>query len=163
VIEAHQIVPGLWQGSVPPQGNILARYGFHAVVLAAEEFQFPANLFEGVKVIHAPNLDDGSPLTRAQLDIAISAAKQVTARIKDGQVVLSTCAAGINRSGLVSALTLHFLYGWNGDHCIRVVREKRLIEGMRIALSNRSFTEALGKLPGFHMESRLDSKGFLLV
>ena len=117
------------------------------MVLAAEEFQFPAGEFPGVAVLHAPNNDDGSPLTREQLSIAVTAARQVAARIQDGQKVLSTCAAGVNRSGLVSALTLHFMYGWSGDMCIQVVRKKRKLSN-RLALSNQFFTQALRRLPG---------------
>jgi protein-tyrosine phosphatase len=120
--------------------------GFNAVVLAAEEWQFPAEMFEGVAVIHAPNNDDGSPLTRDQLSIAVNAARQAATRIQDGQKVLSTCAAGVNRSGLVSALTLHFRYGWSGDRCIEVVRKKRKLSN-RLALSNQFFTQALRRLP----------------
>lgn len=163
MIEAHEIVPGLWQGSVPPRGNTLARYGFEAVVLAASEFQFPSDLFEGITVIHAPNDDDGSPLTREQLATAITASKVVAARVKDGQKVLSTCAAGVNRSGLVCALALHFIYGWNGDHCIGVVRRKRKLPGLRQALSNRFFTEALRKLPGVPTPPRMSPSGIYLV
>jgi protein-tyrosine phosphatase len=163
VIEANEIVPGLWQGSIPPRGNTLARYGFNAVVLAAVELQLPAHLFEGVDVLHAPNEDDGSPLTREQLIIAISAAKQVAARVTDGQKVLSTCAQGVNRSGLVTALALHFIYGWNGDHCIGVVRRKRKLANGRRALSNQFFTEALRKLTGVPKQPRLSPEGLLLV
>jgi protein-tyrosine phosphatase len=163
VIDANEIVPGLWQGSIPPRGNVLARYGFDVVVLAASEFQFPASLFEGVTVIHAPNDDHGSPLTREQLDTAISAAKEVATRVKDGQKVLSTCAQGVNRSGLISALALHFVYGWNGDHCIGVVRRKRKLSNGHQALSNRFFTEALRKLPGVPTPPRMSPGGIYLV
>lgn len=148
MVEANEIVPGLWQGSIPPRGNTLARYGFNAVVLAAVELQFPAHLFEGVAVLHAPNEDDGRPLTRERMIIAISAAKQVAARVTDGQKVLSTCAQGVNRSGLVTALALHFLYGWNGQHCVSVVRRKRQLRNGWKALSNSYFVDALQKLPG---------------
>jgi hypothetical protein len=148
VIDADEIHPGLWQGSLPPRGTTLANLGFKAVALCAVEWQFPANAFWGVSVLHAPNRDDGSPLTRDQLNIAIETAKKLSRRIQDGQKVLSTCYHGINRSGLVSALTLHFLNGWSGAHCIEVVREKRKIPDHRMALSNKDFTQALSNLPG---------------
>lgn len=147
-LDADEIYPGLWQGSLPPKGNVLARHGFKAVALCAMEWQLPANAFWGVSVLHAPNRDDGSPLTREQLDIAIETAKKLTRRIQDGQKVLSTCYHGINRSGLVSALTLHFLNGWSGAYCREVVRANRKIPDHRMALSNKDFTQALLNLPG---------------
>lgn len=151
-IDADQIVPGLWQGSIPPLGDVLARHGFDVVVLCAVEWQFPSDMFKGVAVIHAPNNDDGSELTRNQLDTAIRAAKQVTSRIRDGQIVLSTCAVGMNRSGLVSALTLHFLNGWSGWYCREVVRAGRKFTDGRKALSSQYFTDALMNLPGIDPE-----------
>jgi len=147
VLDANEIASGLWQGSVPPQGGVLNLLGYHALVLAAEEFQFDAGFYPGVAVIYAPNDDNGKPLSREQLTIAVKAARDVAARIRSGQKVLVTCAAGVNRSGLVSALTLHFLYGWSGDRCIRRIRERRTHPNFGKALSNPFFTHALRKLP----------------
>lgn len=42
-----------------------------------------------------------------------------------GQRVLVTCAEGRNRSGLVNAVVLHQLTGWDGDTCIRHIQHRR--------------------------------------
>lgn len=141
-IDAVEIAPFLYQGSAPPAGPYIAALGFNAVVLCAMEYQIEAKLFEGVSILHAPNDDNSKrPPTKTELSIAVNAARQVAKRIRDGQHVLVTCMAGLNRSGLVSALTLHILYGWNGSDCARHVQTKR-----GNALCNPQFVKVLSTL-----------------
>lgn len=149
-LDADEIAPGLWQGSVPPSGPKLRKAGFGLVVLAAREWQLLDEVFEGVRVVRAP-LDDNEaiPLPRKDLAGALMAARQTAAAIEDGTKCLVTCAAGRNRSGLISALTLHLLYGWPGHRCIQVVRAGRpAAMDSYPSLSNRRFQEALLKLGG---------------
>ena len=142
-LDASEIVPGLYQGSVPPGGSTLKEAGFSAVVLCAVEFQMGATHFQGIDVIHAPNDDDPTrPPTRRELEIAISAARQVALRLKGNKNVLVTCAMGLNRSGLVSALTLHMIHGWDGEECVQRVQAQR-----DNALCNPRFVEVLQRLP----------------
>jgi hypothetical protein len=142
-LDANEIFPLLFQGSVPPQGPILREMGFSAVVLCADESQPPAWKFEGIDVIHAPNDDNPvRPPTREELDIAVKAAKQVVKRVLAGKKVLVTCMAGLNRSGLVNALALHMLTGWAGTMCVDHVQAKR-----EAALCNRYFVEVICKIP----------------
>jgi protein-tyrosine phosphatase len=103
-----------------------------------------------VEVLHAPNDDHAAygPLTREKLRTALQAAHSVVKAIEAGKNVLVTCAAGLNRSGLVSTLALHFLYGWSGDRCIQHVRLHRPAKQGMCALSNADFTRALLHLPG---------------
>ena len=148
-LDANEIVPNLWQGSVPPKGEALQNKGFAVLVLCAREFQYQANLFPGIKVIHASNDDHGSlPLTREKLRVAIQAARQVVDALKAGQKVLVTCHAGLNRSGLVSALALHLFYGWSGAKCIALIRLRRhsRVRPDLAPLSNRDFVRALLRL-----------------
>ncbi len=53
-LDAHEVAPGLWQGAVPPEGHAVAEAGFSMLVLCAEEYQFQADCFPGVRVVHAP-------------------------------------------------------------------------------------------------------------
>jgi hypothetical protein len=146
-VEADEIVPNIWQGSYPGTGHAVAASGFSVLVLCAQELQEPAELWPGVEVIYAPNYDDGEHLlTRDLLKVAVNAAHRVETAVKQGRKVLSTCRAGMNRSGLVTALALHFLYGWDGDTCIRRVRRNRKPKGGIRPLSNASFTAALRRL-----------------
>lgn len=150
LLDANEITPGLWQGGFPPPGDLVRASGFQVLVLCARELQVPATDFPGVQVIHAPNDDhDKLPLTREKLRIALAAAHEVVMHIQSGQRVLVTCAAGLNRSGLVSGLSLHLLYGWNGVTCIAHVRKHRPESASHPghgALSNGDFVRALTKL-----------------
>lgn len=93
-------------------------------------------------MIHAPNEDDRKrDPTREELAGALAAAKQVCKDLKAGKRVLVTCQAGLNRSGLVSAISLHLLYGWEGSQCVRQVQLRR-----PDALFNLGFVHAILRL-----------------
>lgn len=125
-LDANQVYPGLWQGAIPPEGSALAKLGFQGLVLCAKEHQPHAERFPGVQVIHSPNDDDFSRLpTRGELQMAVQSAKKVAAMVLGGGKVLVTCRMGKNRSGLVSALTLHLLTGQSGSACIKQIQSRR--------------------------------------
>jgi protein tyrosine/serine phosphatase len=141
-LDANEIYPGLWQGSIPPQGSALAKLGFQGLVLCAKEHQPAPVRFTDIQVIHAPNDDDFSRLpTREELEIALQSAKRVVAMLSEGQKVLVTCRMGKNRSGLVSALTLHLLTRQSGSVCIQRVQSRR-----KGALRNPGFNYCLANL-----------------
>lgn len=157
MIEANEIVPNLWQGSVPHRGNSLRLFGIQMLVLCAREWQLDKfggpNAFPGVRVVQAPNDDSlEHHLDRPKLKIALEAAHQVVAALDRGEKVLVTCAAGLNRSGLVVALSLHLRYGLSGDQCIRLIRKKRASPKRPDLkpLSNPEFTAALRHLGPTH-------------
>jgi protein-tyrosine phosphatase len=149
-LDAHEIVPRLWQGGDPPFGRALRDHGFDIVVLCARELQYPAVYFQDIEVLHAPNDDSVSmPLDRLKLGLAVKTAKMLARQIKAGKKCLVTCKAGLNRSGLVTALTLHMLFGWDGQTCIdaiRAVRSSRKYPDLR-PLCNPQFEECLLQLP----------------
>ena len=155
--DAHEVFPGLWQGSWPKPGRWLANQGVSTLVLCAYEYQPPfaypdflaplpgirqANPWPGVRVIYAPN-DDRSdqPPPRDVLQKAVEAGRVVAADLQMGRRVLSTCWQGRNRSGLVSALGLHMLLGISGDAAVDIVRKNR-----RGAMTNPLFCEMLRKI-----------------
>jgi protein-tyrosine phosphatase len=119
------------------------------VVLSAREWQLHDEPFDDVVVIRAPLDDfDERPIPRGDLAGALKAARQTAKAIEGGTKCLVTCAAGMNRSGLISALTLHLRYGWPGERCIQAVQEGRTPsakDGYE-ALSNERFKEALRRL-----------------
>lgn len=164
LLDADEIVPGLWQGSWPSFGRVVHNAGFHTLVLTARELQYPAEMYPGVKVIHAPNDDNEEryPFTRERLAVALQAARQVAADVQAGKQVLVTCAAGKNRSGLVSALTLHLLYGWPGTDCAALVRRKRIPLDGYPALSNPVFSRALSNLQGSNTSAKNSPSSFVL-
>lgn len=146
-VEADEIVPQIWQGSYPGEGRYVAASGFSQLVLCAQELQTPVEAFPDVEVVHAPNYDDGvHDLTRDLLRIAIEAARRVKVAYMQGRKSLITCRAGMNRSGLVTGLALHMIFGWDGRTCIkRIQKNRRESRGIR-PLSNHQFVAALKNL-----------------
>jgi hypothetical protein len=139
--QAQELHPGLWQGSWPSPGSWLGLKGFSTLVLCAEEYQPPftaplevaglpgmraSTPWPGVEVVYAPNDDHFSiPPSRDVLRQSIRAARIVADRLNEGRKVLITCWQGRNRSGLVSALSLHFYLGITGAEATRIVQTRR--------------------------------------
>ncbi len=71
------------------------------------------------------------------MDAANNLAKKVVAALDRGPVLVH-CQAGLNRSGLITALALMHL-GRTADEAIRLLRDRR----SPVVLCNRSFERAL--------------------
>lgn len=143
-VDADQIVEGLWQGSFPPEGPTLRARGFDILVLCAEEYQPSSDVFFGVKVIHVPFDDDfEEPPSSRTLQLIFRASWFLTSEIQKGKKALVTCWAGHNRSGLVSAFTLHHLLGMSGAEAIQTIQKKR-----KGALSNPLFRDLICRIDG---------------
>lgn len=128
----------MYQGSVPPRGRVLRDLGFDVLVLCADEHQF-AEAYDGIEVVLAPTYDDEDPrVLQRFLPVWERAAAVVSDRIERGQKVLVTCRAGLNRSGMVSAMALHRLTGWSGERCVEHVQTCR-----EHALCNQTFAQHL--------------------
>jgi protein-tyrosine phosphatase len=142
-----EIVPNLWQGSRHSISKFLDHYKFNVLVLCAEEWQPPKSMFpDSVEVIYSPNADDPfRDPTRNELLRAVQTGRRVAIAVRRDKKVLTTCMAGLNRSGLVNALALHFLTGEDGRTCMRRVRLKRLG-----ALGNVKFQQVLSRVPPIH-------------
>lgn len=148
MMEAHEIVPGLWQGSKPPTGRKVADAGFDVAVFCAREYQPSDVYFPGVQVILSPNEDDPMyPIAKQDLQTAVATASRLASLLAEDKKILVTCMAGINRSGLVVALTLHKVFHYSGRACIDIVRERRQFHD-GTALRNPQFVDVLMKLSG---------------
>lgn len=122
-VDADRVAPGLWQGSMPPMGRDVRRSGFRYLVLCAFEYQPPEQEFSGVTVARAILDDAGEAPSDRELHAALRVASWVRNRMHRGRV-LTTCAMGHNRSGLVNALAL-VLDGWQPEEAIEAVRGAR--------------------------------------
>jgi protein-tyrosine phosphatase len=139
-LDAHRLLPRLWQGSYPPERDFLQKNGFHVLALCAKELQTPY-AFDGLSIYLCPLHD--AELTSREIDLASRAADRMTSSWRAGNRLLITCAAGRNRSGLVSALTIRQLLDCSGQDAANQVRLHR-----PNALTNPSFMgylAALGK------------------
>ena len=139
VIDASRLLPRLYIGSAPASANAVHAAGFRTLALCAIEIQPPAQALEGLRVLRCPITDDGSrPMPDEDWIRAVHTAQQVALLVRNDEPVLVTCAQGRNRSGIVCALALHFLYGWRGGECVRYVQMRR-----KGALGNERFVEKL--------------------
>jgi hypothetical protein len=138
-LDADEIADRLWQGAMPPTGPRVRRAGFDVLVLCSEEYQPAPALFPGVRVIHAPN-EDAPSLSDVQWQTVLGASVGVAEAIREGAKVLVTCTAGLNRSGLVSALTLIHL----AEGTVSASEVVAQIQGRReMALCNDAFVELI--------------------
>lgn len=144
-MSASRIAPKLYQGSLPPYGPELAEQGVRTLVLCAKEWQPGDNLFPGVEVLRCPYEDRDGLMSRSDWEQVSRMASAVAARVRREKRTLVTCAAGLNRSGLVTALALVELYGCSGSEAVAWVRRER--EG---ALFNKTFVSYLERIPARH-------------
>lgn len=124
-------------------GSVLHDAGFHVLVLCADDVQPPDENFPGLRVIRAPGIDiENESVMQECLPGWISASQEVVAELNSEKRVLITCWAGLNRSGMVTALALRMLTGWSGQRCVEAVQRRR-----KYALDNDVFASYLCSLP----------------
>jgi protein-tyrosine phosphatase len=122
---ASRVDGGLWVGSAPPIGPFV-RTKFDCLVLAAAEYQVGPECFHGAEVVAVPLNDDGSPMTAEERRDAAMAAGRVIGWLSGGKRVLVTCHMGLNRSGLVAALSMCCRPGGAGwEEAVEAVRAAR--------------------------------------
>lgn len=141
-LDLDHIIQNLYQGAAPPFGETVAKLGFDTLVLCAKENQRD-DLYPGVEVVLAPG-DDDCRVNCMMRDLPTwqQAAQIVVERVNAGKKVLVTCMAGLNRSGIVTALALRQLTDWTG---VEIVEHIQTIREM--ALCNDTFAEYIRGLP----------------
>lgn len=120
------IVPGkLIQGGYPnPPGGALAVCD--TLVLTAEEAQPRVSVPAGKSVLRFPLDDDFyRPVPREVGQMAIEFAGQLANEIRSGRKVAVTCWEGVNRSGLITALTMIQLFRCSPRQAISTIRANR--------------------------------------
>lgn len=137
-----EILPGLWQGGTEDDeivgGRAIAtRYDAYQpfdVVVTLYADAMPAAW--GVEELRFGFPD--SNLTERWIDRAIALARYAHQRWTEGASVLIRCQAGVNRSGLVMALTLMH-HGFTAREAIELIRRRR----SPAVLNNRDFVRWL--------------------
>jgi protein-tyrosine phosphatase len=134
VLDASNITRRLWVGGKPPFDRDLP--DFDVLVLCAEELQ-PAQLAFHGHVVRVSIPD--ATLDQGEINRVINGARIVGRSLLEGQRVLVTCAAGINRSALVAALGLGMVTRMKPNELVALMRQKR----SAFALSNPHFVHVL--------------------
>ena len=130
--DASHIYEGLYQGSFPREGKVIVR----ATNTIIEDWSLTVSLSRlpqarSDSYIHFP-FHDGQDIPNQT--ILKHVVNLVTETVRDGKYVLVHCDAGLNRSGLVCALTLIKL-GFKPQDAVSLLRKQRCNE----VLYNRVF------------------------
>jgi len=107
-IDATKITDYMYIGSAPKKDDPLHLL-CNIVVLTAVEYQPTRDYWEYVDVVRAP-IDDTIPMDAFDMKTAKKTSEFLADKIREGNVVLSTCAMGVNRSSLIAALTIMNLH-----------------------------------------------------
>jgi len=134
-VECSEIVPGIFQGSKPPKGRAVARAGFDVLVLCAKEYQPRPESFPGLHTVVSVPLWDDREAGPEVLEAAMRSGRLLADRWMHGQNLLITCAMGLNRSGLVTGMTLRIAFP---DVPPRLIAQ-RIVMKRFSALSNPRF------------------------
>ena len=144
MIAAVRVAQGIYQGPCPKSAEEVRRNGFHVLTFCALEIQPVIHDPQGLRVLYAPMNDSPmNPITEEEWTGAQRAGREIARVTSAGGRALTTCAMGLNRSGIVNALALHYRFGVSGAQAIDQIRRTR----SPMALSNPSFVERLRRLP----------------
>jgi len=141
IIYIHPSGGKLHQAGMVEIPTILNKHPIKLLILTAQEFQ-PRNLFTHVDKILIP-LNDSQQLSMGEiintLKLVAGASKTAADYLKNGKDVLSTCAAGLNRSSLASAYILRETTPLPCNEIISLIRKNR----HSAALSNQLFVKLI--------------------
>lgn len=147
-----QIHTNLFQGSYPKPHRDLAN-NFDVIVYTAIEKQPTASALKAMPknvIVKRFPLDDDpyQPIMRDQAAAMVRAAKELASLLRSGKRVLITCAMGMNRSGLLTALTLMAATGCSGRTAFTTIQSRRraMDDGTR-ALFNPIFSRFVQTMP----------------
>lgn len=120
------IVPGVAQGSYPALKGTAFQHA-DILVLCAEEHQAKGMKPPPGKNIIRLGFDDDSyrPIPVEAGKIFHAHAKQLGAAALGGRKILITCHMGLNRSGLITALTLMHGFRMTANDAIKLIRARR--------------------------------------
>jgi protein-tyrosine phosphatase len=133
----NEMIPGLYMGSrraVEGQPKIFDLY-----VGCAVELKPPRSIMGKFKTMWVPLSDTEWEFRDRpeEINMLVGAARQIAAQVMAGKKVLIYCNMGMNRSGLMMALTLMQL-GYSLNEALSLIRARN-----RCTLSNDSFMAAL--------------------
>lgn len=123
-LDFNWIVPNLAQGSYPDVREAFKT--FDIIVFCAEEKQPRTRAPKGKHIARFPLDDDPyRPLPVEVAQMAHQLARNIGSLYARGHPVLITCAQGLNRSGLITALILMYCHRMPARDAIQLIRRQR--------------------------------------
>jgi len=119
-----RVAPGLYQGAMGWDDTVEAAQSgkFNLVVLCAHDVELPS-LPPGVVGVHL-KLKDAPMIPEDAWPAIWRTVGMVREAVLNGQRVLVACAMGLNRSGLITGLTLRSLW-MTGSEAVTLIRRAR--------------------------------------
>lgn len=128
IYQDEQTKGSIWQSGYREIPWDLQAAAIHLVVYAASECP-PLNHHLGAEKFSCPNDDNmappGHPIYDALLANALKGVPKVVEAVKNGKNVLITCNMGINRSSLITGLSMKELTSWPAEKIISTIQTKR--------------------------------------
>jgi len=150
LIYTHRSGGQLWQGD---KGDVkeLLRHPSDRIALIglfAQEIQpsDPNGHYELLKGGFNDNEAAGEDELKKVAAVADSASDKFASALREGKGCLSSCHMGLNRSGLVTALTLMKAGGLRPREAINLIRMTRSPQQGMQALCNRKFVELIHRM-----------------
>lgn len=149
-IFTHPSGAQLFQGDIEDVRRLLRTKHptLRVIGLFAHEHQpdDPSDHYTMIKLGYHDGYHLGPVMMSKTANIADHASDIIANKLREGISCLSSCAAGINRSGLVSALTAMKVLNIQPDEAIRMVREGRGEHWGMTALANPRFVEIVHQM-----------------
>jgi hypothetical protein len=149
-IYIHPSGAELWQGGMYDVDRLLRLPSdkIRVIGLFAQEYQpdDPHGYYELLKSGFDDNPDAGPVELSKIASTADSASDTLSNRLRAGKSCLSSCAAGLNRSGIVTALTLMKVAGLDSTTAINTIRKRRPPQRGMSPLCNPKFVHILHKM-----------------
>jgi hypothetical protein len=150
LIFTHRSGGRLWQGDKNDVKRLLRRPSDQIALIGlfAQEIQpsDPNSHYELLK----SGFDDNGAADANELkkvaEVADSASDKFASALREGKGCLSSCQMGLNRSGLVSALTLIKVAGLSPKVAIDLIRMSRVPQEGFQALCNAKFVELIHQM-----------------
>ena len=131
-----KVYPNLFIGS---KRALTEPANFDVYISAASEIKPPKSIMDAFDAYHIPLDDKPWDFTKhpEELQRLVITAHDIAVLVKRGNKVLIFCHMGMNRSGLMTALTLMNL-GYTAKQALAAIRKRH-----GCTLSNKSFVQAL--------------------
>jgi protein-tyrosine phosphatase len=125
-LDFHWIVPGIAQGSFPQPLSEAFKHADTIVFCAMEKQPKSAKAPAGKRIIRFGFDDDiYRPIPPEVGDLFHQMARRLAGEVTAGRKLLITCAMGLNRSGIITGLTMMYALRMAPHDVIKLIRARR--------------------------------------